>query len=176
MSKLDGIKRVKTLLPYLRDRIPFKIERRDTSFTPKKHSGRNYVILVDGQDTQVKQAERRADDRLLVYEDKHCAITSKPLLIEGNRFYFSKHGFKGTMALNEDTMLAADSYQPSKGSDSDKEDGDVSLEGSKKTLRELNEATRVRKLLQYDGLDKQTLLLAIGSGVAVGFILAKQMA
>lgn len=51
----------------------------------------------------------------------------------------------------------------------------VSIKGSKETLQEQNKAKRSRQLLKKSGLDKQTLLLTLGSGAMIGFILKSYM-
>lgn len=207
-------KKVKRTVKTIKRKNPFSIEKQDngiklnienTSFDPTKDGerGRVFLIIVDGQDSTVKEVEKHGDDMVLEYEDKYCAITSKPLLIEGNQFYFTKNGFLGTMALNQDTLLGGDIFQQqseavtrkiSKEVDlskipfnvkakafkedddyyyvKNKDMGDVaSLHGSKKTLKDVNKAKRLRKLLQPSKMDKKKLLMAIGSGVAIGFYL-----
>lgn len=185
----------------------YKLKKSETSFNPTKDkfSDRVYVIKLDGQDSEVYEAKKFGDDLVLEYNDVECAITSKPILIEGNQFYFTKDGFIGTMALNKDTLLSGDVYQPSlerktrkisKDVDFNKlgidienskkvvnetenyyelensNIGDVaSLQGSKRTVKEMNKAKRLRKLLKPSGLDKKTLIMAIGTGVAIGMYL-----
>lgn len=207
-------KKFKHSIRYVKRRNPFKIQRtesgieltkEDTSFNPKKdgHDSRVFLTIVDGMDSTVKEVTKHGDDMVLEYEDKYCAITSKPLLIEGNQIYLTKNGFIGTMALNRDTLLGGDVFQQSTDAVerkiskdvnleliphdieeiSHKEDneyfyvknseiGDVaSLHGSKKTLKDVNKAKRLRKLLQPSSMDRKKLLMAIGSGVAIGFYL-----
>ena len=219
MSKKDkALNKAKWSVKKARRRNPIKIERNqsgviinleETSFDPTKeeHSNRVYLVTVDGQSTRVKEVEKDGDDMILSYSDKHCCITSKPLLIEDNQFYFTKDGFVGTMALNEDTLLDADVYDPSediyeryipvtdveweKNDDIDlteistverggkdfykietEEEGDIAmLNGSKKTLAEVHKAKILRKLLKPSTADRTKLLMALGSGVAGGYML-----
>lgn len=218
MDNKELKKKIRRAVKTARRRNPIEIKRSengiqlkkvDTSFNPKKedHSGRVYLCIVDGMDTTVKEVEKSGDDMVLQYEDKYCAITSKPLLIEGNQLYFTKHGFVGTMALNKDTLLGGDVFQETnedierriskdidlkqipfdvqaKAHNEDEEYyyvmnsevGDVaSLHGSKKTLKDVNKAKRLRKLLQPSSMDKKQLLMALGSGIAVGFYLYPQI-
>lgn len=215
MSKVQGLKKViQDSISYIQDLNPYVLEREDDgiklkkidkSFDPtrERDTGKVFLILIDGQDTTPIEVDKHGDDMVLEYEDKYCAITSKPLLIDGNQFYFSRDGFLGTMALNKDTLLAGDLYQQSlenrerkisKDIDFTKlpydieklkidetddyyvvdnsDIGDVAtLHGSKKTLKEVNKAKRLRKLLQPSKMDKKQILMAIGSGIAVGLYL-----
>lgn len=214
MNVQKYIEKVKDLLIKARRRNPIQIQsnssgiqitREDTTFNPKKdeHSGRTYLVTLTGMDTRVSEVKEFEDDLLLEDGDKHIAITSKPLIIEGNRFYYTKPGFQGTMALNKDTLLAGDVYQPSKSNyerkiskdiniekldfnpeeKASREDeefyyidsknmGDVaSLHGSKATLKEMNKAKRLRKLLKPSKVDKTKLIMAVIAGISVGFVL-----
>lgn len=214
--------RVKAIAIALKRRNPYEIksvekgvalQHQDSSFDPKRddHSNRRYLVTVQGQDTRVEEVNDDADDMALTTEDKHIAKTSKPLVIEGNHFYFTKDGFLGTMALNEDTLIGGDVYDPTKESYQrqvpveaineadypdidfkDKEieeingkdyyiieagdEGDISLlHGSKKTVAEMNKAKRMRKLLEPQSLDKSKLLMTLGSGVAIGYMVYPQI-
>lgn len=214
MNTSGIFKRIKTLFKVARRRNPIKIEEEDgdkvvkvvdTTFRPEKEdiSDRVYLVTLDGLEARPREVEKHGDDMVLEYGDKACPITSKPIEIEGNQFYFTRDGFLGTMSLNKDTLLSGDVYQPSKESyerklskninfddygieidDLKKEEteeayvvesddmGDVAaLHGSKKTLKEMNEAKRLRKLLQPSSIDKQKMIMAVASGIAVGFVL-----
>lgn len=202
------IRKIKGLVPYRVTRKTPELEDTDKR--------RVYLAILEGSEARdVIEVEKHGDDMVLEYKDKECAITSKPLRVNGTQLYFTRDGFLGTMPLNKHTLLEGDVYHPSKDSvtidigddainrteqefieeldlgdddyevnDSgelviDKDDGYTgtvsALHGSKATLKEMNEARRLRKLLQPSGMDNQTLLLALGSGVAVGFIIAQQM-
>lgn len=139
MNLSGSIDRIKKLIRYTKRHWPLKIVKNeegiqikveDTSFNPTKdeHSDRAYVVNVQGMDSTAYEAEEYPDDLLLKYDDKHTAITSKPLVIEGNRFYFTKPNFLGTMALNQDTLLSGDIYQPSKGTYRRKMSKDINFE------------------------------------------------
>lgn len=218
MERSELKKKVRNSFRYIKRRNPFSIERTDdgiklkkeeTRFNPKKdsHEGRVFLAIVDGMDTTVKEVQKHGDDMVLEYEDKYCAITSKPMLIEGNQLYLTKNGFLGTMALNKDTLLGGDVFQQTSDNierkiskdinfnmipfdieeEAHKQDedyfyvknenvGDVaSLHGSKKTLKDVNKAKRLRKLLKPTSIDRKKLLMAIGSGVALGFYLYPQI-
>lgn len=216
MASLSLRKRSKKVLKYLKRAIPYKIEKEEdgyklkateSSFNPSTHDGRVYLIVMDGQDSRPIEVTKHGDDRVLEYEDKICAITSKPLLIDQNQFYFTRDNYLGTIALNKETLLGADVWQKAgkgvkrkiskdvnferipfnideKKVDEDEdyyyvryEDvGDIaSLSGSKKTLKDMNKAKRVRKLLKPAKVDKKKLLMAVGSGIALGFYLYPQI-
>ena len=216
------VKKVKALAIAVKRRNPYALksvdkgialQHQDSSFDPTRqdHTNRTYLITVEGQDTRVEEVNNHADDMALVTEDKHVAKTSKPLIIEGNHFYFTKDGFVGTMALNEDTLIGGDVYDPTKETyerkvpveainegdypDIDFEDketeeingisyyvinrddeGDIALlHGSKKTTAEMNKAKRMRALLEPQSLDKSKLLMTLGSGVALGYMVYPQI-
>lgn len=214
MERENVIRKIKRTLRAVKRKNPFSIEKQedgiklniqDTSFDPRddREKGRVFLVIVDGMDTTIKEVDKHGDDMVLEYEDKYCAITSKPLLVGETQMYFTKDGFLGTMALNRDTLLGGDVFQQqsedvirkiSKDVDTDKipidigsvavkEDddyyyvknddmGDVTaLYGSKKTLKDVNKAKRLRKLLKPSKMDKKQLLMAIGTGVALGFYL-----
>jgi len=214
MGRTNALSRLKDLFVAVKRRNPYKISRTeagigivkgDSSFNPtnEDHKGRTFIAVIHGTDSTVFEAEERADDMILEYDGKHCAITSKPLMIEGNRLYFTKNGFVGTMAYNKDTLLSGDLYQPSKGSrkrtiskdiNLDEYDLDINskglketddgyeikadalgdveaLQGSKATLKEMNKAQRLRKLLKPSKVDRQKIILAVVAGIGVGFVL-----
>lgn len=165
-----------------------KLLRKTPKPTPKirgknKTSSSNTVnlMILEGASGRHHKVDKYADDKKLEYtedgNDQECKISSKPIIIDGEEWYFTRDGFKGTMALNEDTLLSADVYQPSEeGEEDDGWSGDIEqLKGSKATLKESNRAIRLRKLLKPQGMDKQTLLLTLGSGAFLGFIIAQQM-
>lgn len=194
-----------------------KLKKLETRYNPtnEDHSDRTFLITIDGLQGYPREVKKYGDDLCLEYEDKQCAITSYPIVIDGSEFYFTKDGFTGTMAINEDTLLEGDVYDPSKREHTryipvkkfkelkDKEKfedmdifdaetvmhngekcykieseglGDITaLHGSKKTLKEMNDAKRMRKLLQPAKLDKQRLLMAIASGVAIGYMVYPQI-
>lgn len=213
--KPDITGKLKAVIKKIKRAIPYRITRRTPELADKEKRNVYLAILEGGEARDVKEVNKKGDDMVLEYNDKECAITSKPLRINGTELYFTRDGFLGTMPLNKHTLLEGDVYHPSKdsvkidlGSDAvektdnefiqelgledddyeitddnrlviDKDDGYTgtvsALHGSKATLKEMNEARRLRKLLQPSGMDNQTLLLALGSGAAVGFILAQQM-
>lgn len=141
------------------------------------------LMILEGASARIYEVDKFGDDKKLEYEEdgssQECKITSKPIIVDDEEWYFTRDGFKGTMALNDDTLLSADVYQPSeKGSEDDDDgwSGDIEeLKGSKATLKESNRGIRMRKLLKPEGMDKQTLLLAMGTGAFVGFMISKQM-
>lgn len=201
IRKLKQLKRSIPYEPYRADGY-IGLKRKERGFDPEKpaQTGRTFLVTVDGKDTITREVTKKGDDLVLEYDDKVCAITSKPLLIEGNHFYFTRDGFLGTMALNDDTLLAGDVYKPSKeqinrklpksidyddyGIDLSEYDvteyddyyevsvdsmGDViALAGSKKTLKEMNKAKRLRKLLEPSGIDRTKALGLIGIGIVIG--------
>jgi len=214
MALKDVVQSVKGYIIKSKRNIPYKIDRNndgitikrvDNRFNPKNNEqeDRIYLVILEGQDTVIKEVKKHGDDMTLEYGDKVCAITSQPLLVGGSQFYFTKHGFLGTMALNKDTLLAGDVYQPSMDSkerkiskdiDLDKLDFDIedkavkeeddhfvvenselgdvaTLHGSKKTLKEMNKAKRIRKLLQPTKMDKKMIIAYIGLGTAIGMYL-----
>lgn len=130
--------------------------------------GQVYLIHVDGQFTEYSRVREVGDDNALVYQrdgvEHECTITSHPLIINGTKLYFTRDGFKGTMALNEDTLLASDIYDPDNEEIS-------SLKGSKATQRQSNKGQRARKLLSPQGMPKDQLLLALGAGAAIGIMI-----
>lgn len=146
------------------------------------------LIVVDGTDGRVIWADKEADDRRLLYEEdgnaQECKITSKPLEIGSTDVYFTRDGFKGTMALNKDTLLDADVYSKPeelieanelKNNDENWKGEIESLVGSKATLKSSNEALRERKLLTPQKMSKGQLLMTLGSGTALGLIIATQV-
>lgn len=157
--------------------IPVQFKRKER-FNPVEHYDHVYIVEVTGQDTQVYEATEKSDDMTLEYEKDNeqveCAITSLPMLIGRNHFYYTRDGFKGTMALNEDTLLSSDKYIPNKDGGDDGHNGEISsLEGSKRTLRQQNEAKRMRKLLEPQSLDTSTIMLYLGAGAFIGVILSR---
>lgn len=215
-------RKAKKLVRTLRRKNPVAVEtkggqlvvkKHETSFNPTndEQEDRTYLITVDGQDTRVREVKEDSEDMAIEYEDQQMAITSKPLLIDGSRFYFTKDGFLGTMALNRDTMLDSDVYIPTKDKytryvpvedvswdeyeDIDLEDaekveregeeyykiettksGDVGdLIGSKKTIKTMNEAKRLRKLLKTNNTDRQKLLMTLAAGAGAGYMLYPQL-
>lgn len=190
----------------------FYVRRKENSLDIKEYKPdterKVYLAIVDGEDTDVRIVRKNGDDMVLEYGDKACAITSKPVLLGNHQLYFTKNGFQGTMALNKDTLLAGDVYQPSleknyrkisKNIDFDRAGIDVSelkveeeddnyykveqeelgdvatLHGSKATLKEMNKAKRLRKLLKPSSMNKKRLLLAIGAGIAIGLSIAPRV-
>lgn len=146
------------------------------------------LIVIDGTDGRPIWADKDADDRRLIYEEdgkaQECKILSKPFEIGDTDIYFTRDGFKGTMALNKDTLLDADVYTQKNSVDIDKLEGSEddgyygeieSLVGSKATLKSSNEALRERKLLTPQSISKGKLLMTLGSGTAVGLVLATQL-
>lgn len=222
MSKKDkAVRKGKRTVQKIREKNPFEIgfkhgvfyiRRKDNEldiqeFKPDTE-GKVYLAIVDGQDTEVKKVRKHGDDLVLEYEDKACALTSKPLLIGNHQLYFTKNGFQGTMAINKDTLLSGDVYQPSLEEHTRKISKDVDFEraginltdievveetdsyykiendelgdiatlhGSKKTLKEMNKAKRLRKLLQPSKMNKKRLLLAVGAGIGIGIMLAPRI-
>lgn len=212
MSKASNLsKKTKKTLKEIYQKIPIEpyaengylgVKNKSTKFNPTKPDIKDKIFLVklDGNDTSVIEVNKKGDDLMLEWDDKVCAITSKPLVVGGNHFYFTRDGFLGTMALNKDTLLAGDVFKPSKEQikrklpkDIDYEDhginlkeydfkehedhyevsvdsmGDViALAGSKKTLKEMNKAKRIRKLLEPSGIDRTKALGLIGIGVVIG--------
>lgn len=201
ISKIRGV---------LTSKIPYKLEKVDTGYKPDVKDDKIFLVYIDGATTEVEQVEKDGDSMTLTDGDKHIALTSNPLVINGTQLYFTKNGFKGTMALNRDTLLAGDVYNPSKSTvklkkpdnlDIEQVDGltedsiieengkefiqlkkgedmggdIISLEGSKRTLKRQNEAERLRKILTPQGLDRQTLLMSLGAGASIGFIIANYM-
>lgn len=146
------------------------------------------LLVIDGTDARPIWTDKDADDRRLLYEEdgkaQECKILSKPLEIGNTDIYFTRDGFKGTMALNKDTLLDADVYTNKKAVEDGKleKDGDdgyygeiESLVGSKATLKSSNEALRERKLLTPQSMSTTKTLMILGSGTAVGLVLATQL-
>lgn len=141
------------------------------------------LLILEGTSGRLHDTNKFADDKKLEFEEdgktQEVKITSKPHIIDNEEWYFTRDGFKGTQALHKETLLSADVYQPDK-EESENEDkgwsGEIEqLKGSKATLKESNRAIRLRKLLKPQGMDKQTLLLTLGSGAFLGFVIAQQM-
>lgn len=146
------------------------------------------LIVIDGTDGRPIWADKDSDDRRLIFEEdgkaQECKILSKPFEIGDTDIYFTRDGFKGTMALNKDTLLDADVYTQNETLDAenlDKNDDDgyygeiESLVGSKATLKSSNEALRERKLLTPQSMSTTKTLMILGSGTAVGLVLATQL-
>lgn len=125
MVSLPDSKDRKRIIQKIKDAKPISADIIDNSLVIRK-SGQKTVqdleredhvmlVVIDGDDTTVKKAKKEADDLALTYEDKQCAITSKPIMTDGLQWYFTRPGFLGTMALNKDTLLHGDLYNPSAG-------------------------------------------------------------
>lgn len=195
----------------IKDAIPIKSYIKDGALVLQKKDQKtleelaeeDHVMLVvlDGDTQEVKKAKKDADDLVLRYEDKHCAITSKPIVTDGIQWYFTKPNFLGTMAINKDTLLSGDLYNPSTSTyerrlskdrfdeaelkrygieeeDYTEENGEYvikqevvgeveTLHGSKATLKSMNEAKRLRKLLQPSSKDWKTLVMYVGLGAGL---------
>ena len=139
-----------------------------------------YLIRVDGSELKPIKVEKNGDMRKLTYKDdsssKTCAITSKPLYLNGREFYFTRHGYKGTMAINKDTLLDTDAYRLKDGSEERDNgfDGDIEeLKGSKEVLHEMNKGTRLKKLLQKQDIPVSRMLAYIGAGAGIGLFIAQ---
>jgi len=125
MELRPRIRQVKTYIRQLWKRQPIKIERTEEGlvFTTETYEydpndeERVLLVEVDGKDTSTHEAYKVADGMALEYETgvKLCAITSEPLLVGGTQMYFTKPGYLGTIALNEETLLAGDVFNPSGG-------------------------------------------------------------
>lgn len=125
MVSLPDKKDRKRIIQSIKDAKPFEIEKVDggVAITPPdqktiddlKKEDHIMLVVIDGDDIEVKKAKKEADDLALTYEDKQCAITSKPLVTDGLQWYFTRPGFLGTMAINKDTLLQGDLYNPSAG-------------------------------------------------------------
>lgn len=123
-----------------------------------------------------------------LYFSKHGLQTTVPLnkatMIGADVYIPSKENIEFTLPDNvalDDLEIDSSKFNK-KNEDtyqlpiSSEETGQVgSVRGSKQTLKEQNKAKRSRKLLKPSGLDTQTLLLAVGSGVAVGFMIKGYM-
>lgn len=114
---------VKRLIRDIRNRNPFKISRTSNGialtregyeYDPDKEE-RAILVVIDGKHTTTKEVRKEADDMALHFDgnDKTAAITSEPLLVGNTQFYFTRPGFLGTIALNEDTLLDGDIYKRS---------------------------------------------------------------
>lgn len=163
---------------YYRPKLVNKLEDPDPMETDDTEA---LLIVVDGSNGRVIRAEKDGDDQALTYEENgkpmECKITSKPLNVEETEMYFTKDGYLGTMALNKDTLLDADIYDEADEIDGEAGyTGDIeSLVGSKATLRKSNEAKRLRQLLTPQKMDRQKLLLTLGAGAGIGFVVAQYM-
>lgn len=136
------------------------------------------LIVIDGSEGRPVWADKDSDDQRLLFEEdgmaQECKITSKGLKIGSTNVYFTRDGFKGTMAVNKETLLDADVYKPEADGDGFK--GDIEeLLGSKATLRSSNEALRERKLLKPQKMSRGKILMTLGTGTAVGLVLATQL-
>lgn len=155
MSKKEkaqrAVNRLKKLAREIYVRQPFSIQRTEDgiklriegyNYDVRKDDNYVFLCVMDGQVIdEIIEVEKLGDDLVLKYDDKHCAITSKPLVIRGTQIYFTKHGFTGTIPLNEATLLAGDIYNP-----------DVAHEVKRKISKEVVESDK------YDlGIDSSEL-------------------
>lgn len=85
-------------------------------YNPSEPHENVWLLVIDGETIdEVHKVDKDGDDMILSYDsgDKHCAITSKPVDMNGSQLYFTKHGWKTTMSINRDTLLSGDIYNPS---------------------------------------------------------------
>jgi len=174
MSKLSNLTAPLGTVKKLKKKFPYTVGKR------KDLEPKTYLITIEGNTWRKEKVTQEPDDNCIIVEgDKECAKTSEPVIDQnGDHYYFTRDGFKGTMALNEDTLLAGDQYKPSKGNteEDDGYKGEIeSLIGSKKTLKTMNESKRARKLLQPQSVDRTEMLTYIGLGVGAGFMIAQYM-
>lgn len=155
--------------------FPYRLTITNKNVKPftTRNTNKKWLIRVDGSDLKPIQVKKDGDMRKLEYDDKTCAITSKPLYLNGREIYFTRDGFKGTMAINKDTLLDTDVYKLKDNNDNGY-NGDIdSLKGSKRVLKELNKGTRLLKLLKDNSLPLHLMMAYVGVGVAIGIIVAQ---
>lgn len=158
--------------------FPYRLRVYNKNFKRLDQRKKDYwLINVDGTELKPINVDKNGDMQKLQYKDdngkKTCAITSKPMFLKGRELYFTRDGFKGTMAINKDTLLDTDVYKLV-DKDDDGYNGDItSLKGSKEVLRELNKGTRLKKLLQQSSFPVHMVMAYIGVGVAIGIIVSQ---
>lgn len=192
--KRATVKTAKSFKSFVLDVLEARAEQVEEQDRPEVMDDEVMLIVVDGADARVIWPEKESDDRRLMYkedgEDMECKITSKPIIVDDTHLYFTRDGFKGTMALNKHTLLDSDAYSKIEDiqaismtdeqgeslitEEDSTEDwiGQIeSLAGSKATLETSNRALRERALLKPQKMSKTQLLLAVGTGVGVGLII-----